>query len=157
MPSGVSTCNKFDEATKAAYLQAIREGHHRRTAAHAAAIDYTTVWRYRQKNPAFALEERRAERDATALVEDALHKAATEGNTTAIQVWLYNRQPKRWRDRRNAEAEKLLAELNQRLSQAEAALDHSGTNTRNGTTAKASGNFPQSAAPAAESDWSCCL
>ena len=42
-----------------------------------------------------------AEMDANECVEDALFAAAVGGNVTAQQVWLYNRAPERWKDRRN--------------------------------------------------------
>jgi len=36
-------------------------------------------------------------------VEDALHKAAVEGNITAQIFWLKNRRSTRWRDKRDTE------------------------------------------------------
>lgn len=38
-------------------------------------------------------------------VENALYKAAIEGNTTAMIFWLKNRKPKKWRDKPADEAE----------------------------------------------------
>lgn len=38
-------------------------------------------------------------------VENALYKAALDGNTTAIIFWLKNRKPKKWRDKPADEAE----------------------------------------------------
>ena len=37
------------------------------------------------------------------IVEDALFDAAESGNVTAIQVYLYNRVPERWSDKRNVQ------------------------------------------------------
>lgn len=42
----------------------------------------------------------RCERKRTGIVEDALLKAASEGNTTAMIFWLTNRAPDRWADKR---------------------------------------------------------
>ncbi|MBA7649709.1 hypothetical protein ES703_57507 [subsurface metagenome] len=39
--------------------------------------------------------------DAIGKVENALFEAATSGNVTAIQVYLYNRNPERWADKRS--------------------------------------------------------
>lgn len=49
----------------------------------------------------FAESVTEAELDANEAVEDALFKAATvDRNVTAIQVWLYNRCPDEWADKR---------------------------------------------------------
>lgn len=52
-------------------------------------------------NKKFAAEVAQAETDANELVEQALFNTALKGNVTAQQVWLYNRDPARWQDRRN--------------------------------------------------------
>jgi hypothetical protein len=39
------------------------------------------------------------EREANEEVEDALFKAAKKGNVAACKLWLYNRDPQRWKDR----------------------------------------------------------
>jgi hypothetical protein len=56
---------------------------------------------YRNATPGRAAEEEQAELAAHGKVEDALFKAARCGNVTACQVWLHNRGPDRWQDRRN--------------------------------------------------------
>jgi len=60
-----------------------------------------TVSRHAKRYPAFADAMSRAETEADDQVEDALFEAARSGNVTAQQVWLYNRRPERWSDRRN--------------------------------------------------------
>ncbi len=52
-------------------------------------------------DPAFAAAVEQAEMEANELVEDALFQAAQSGNVVACQVWLYNRMPARWQDKRN--------------------------------------------------------
>jgi hypothetical protein len=54
---------------------------------------------------AFAKEVSQAEMLADDEVENALYTAAVSGNVTACQVWLYNRRPDAWADRRNLKAE----------------------------------------------------
>ena len=58
-----------------------------------------------QRYPSFAEEVSRAEMLANEEVENALYTAAVSGNVTACQVWLYNRLPDAWADRRNIKAE----------------------------------------------------
>jgi len=55
------------------------------------------------KYPAFAEAMLEAELEANELVEQALYKTALGGNVTAQQVWLYNRDPARWSDKRNVQ------------------------------------------------------
>jgi len=55
-------------------------------------------------DPKFAAEVERAEMEANETVENALYEAALSGNVVACQVWLYNRTPERWKDKRAAAA-----------------------------------------------------
>ena len=68
------------------YLEHLKNGHTRGYAA-------TLVGLHRKTSE--------AESDAIGKVENALFEAATSGNVTAMQVYLYNRDPKRWTDKRN--------------------------------------------------------
>ena len=52
-------------------------------------------------NKKFAAEVAQAETDANELVEQAMFSSALKGNVTAQQVWLYNRDPEHWQDKRN--------------------------------------------------------
>ena len=54
-----------------------------------------------KKDNGFAEAVSEAESDAIGKVENALFEAAISGNVMAIQVYLYNRDPKRWTDKRN--------------------------------------------------------
>jgi len=54
-------------------------------------------------NKKFAAEVAQAETDANELVEQAMFSSALKGNVTAQQVWLYNRDPDRWSDKRNSQ------------------------------------------------------
>lgn len=69
-------------------------------AAEAADLHYSTVWTHRNDDPDFAEEEQLAMARADDTVVSALFQAAKDGNVTAIQVWLYNRRPEEWRDKR---------------------------------------------------------
>lgn len=92
---------KFDDIKKAKYLEHISNGHTRGYAATLVGISRATVCDHMKKDKAFAEAISEAEGDAIAKVENALHEAAVSGNVTAIQVYLYNRDPRRWSDKRN--------------------------------------------------------
>jgi len=92
---------KFGKRRKQAYLDALRQGARRGAAAASVGVTRETVRLHRQKDPEFAQAEIDAELEAHELVEDALFQAALSGNVVACQVWLYNRMPDRWQDRRN--------------------------------------------------------
>ena len=94
---------KFDAIKREAYLELLREGGRRGASAVAVGITRQMVAVYAKENPEFADEVSKAEMEANELVEDALFQAARSGNTTAMQVWLYNRNPDRWADRRKHE------------------------------------------------------
>jgi hypothetical protein len=92
---------KFGKRRQKAYLEALRGGARRGAAAVSVGITRQTVWMERTRNPEFAKAEEDAEMEANELVENALFQAAQSGNVTAAQVWLYNRMPERWQDKRN--------------------------------------------------------
>ena len=96
---------KFGTDKKEAFLELLRQGGRRGASAVAIGISRETVRLYMKENEEFAVAVSQAEMDANELVEDALFMAATAGNTTAMQVWLYNRDPDRWADRRRHELE----------------------------------------------------
>lgn len=92
---------KFDDIKKAKYLQHISNGHTRGYAATLVGVHRSTIVDHMKANKEFAEAVSEAETDAIAKIENALYEAAVSGNVTAIQVFLYNRDPKRWSDRRN--------------------------------------------------------
>ena len=96
---------KFDRAKKDEYLGLLREGTRRGQAAHHVGVNPSTVQRHMQRYPSFTEEVSQAEMLANEEVENALYTAAVSGNVTACQVWLYNRLPDTWADRRNIKAE----------------------------------------------------
>jgi len=96
---------KFDTEKKEAYLELLRQGGRRCASAIAVGVHRHTPANHMKTNRQFARDVSLAEMDANQLVEDALFKAALNGNTTAMQVWLYNRDPERWADRRKHEVE----------------------------------------------------
>jgi len=93
--------NKFDSIKKDEYLELLRQGHTRGLAASLVGIHRATVSTHMKKDNGFAEAVSEAESDAIGKVENALFEAANSGNVTAIQVFLYNRDPKRWSDRRS--------------------------------------------------------
>lgn len=91
---------QFGDEKREAYLDHLRNGLRRMAAADAVGVVYSTVWRAIDADPDFRSAVNQAEMRADEEVEDALYQAAIAGNVTAIQVWLYNRRPDRWRDMR---------------------------------------------------------
>jgi len=96
---------KFGAQKRTEFLQNLRDGMRRGAAAEAVGVTRETVRLVYRDEPEFASAVEQAEMDANETVEDALYQAATSGNVTAIQVWLYNRQPERWVDKRNVKME----------------------------------------------------
>ena len=96
---------KFDRAKKDQYVGLVREGVRRGKAASQTGVDPTTVQRHMKRYKSFAAEVSQAEMVADDEVEESLYNAAISGNVTACQVWLYNRRPEAWSDRRNIKAE----------------------------------------------------
>lgn len=92
---------KFDRARKDELLALLRKGIRRTRACDKVGINRKTFNNHINKDPKFNKEVLDAEMDANELVESALFKAALGGNVTACQVWLYNRMPDRWKDKRN--------------------------------------------------------
>ncbi len=92
---------KFDEARRRRYCELLARGGRRIVSARAVGVDIKTVERAITSDKAFAEAVSGAEMEADQHVEDALYKSALRGNVTAQQVWLYNRRPDRWQDRRN--------------------------------------------------------
>jgi len=81
-------------------LEALKVGNSFRNACKMAGIDASTFWLWRKKNKrlnsiVLAIVDSRIQ-----FVEDAVFKAACEGNTTAMIFFLTNRAPDRWADRR---------------------------------------------------------
>jgi hypothetical protein len=92
---------KFDAARREIFLDFLRKGIRRTQACKKTGIGRGTFNRCMNANPKFAAEVAQAETDANELVEQALFNSALKGNVTAQQVWLYNRDPVRWQDKRN--------------------------------------------------------
>ncbi len=66
-------------------------------------ISETTLYKWKAENTEFA-ELLKANKDyADTQVENALYKAAMEGNTTAQIFWLKNRRRDNWRDKQDVE------------------------------------------------------
>jgi hypothetical protein len=91
---------KFTAYKRKEFLDLLSQGTRRGAAAKAIGITRQTVMEFIKDNPAFSNKISEAESDANELVEDALFAAACSGNVTATQVWLYNRDPDNWADRR---------------------------------------------------------
>lgn len=62
-------------------------------------IVVSTLWEWRKKSSKISNALKIGKEAADLQVENALHKAALEGNTTAMIFWLKNRKPENWRDK----------------------------------------------------------
>lgn len=98
---GTSKPYKLDTIKKEEYLEQLRNGHTRGYAATLVGVGRSTIYDHMKADKGFAEAISEAETDAIAKIENALFEAANSGNVTAIQVFLYNRDPKRWADRRS--------------------------------------------------------
>ena len=97
MDSGVC---KVDTIKKNKIIELLSQGRRRGQACKEVGISRTTFYNHLNKDKEFNEAVSYAEMDANEAVENALYNKALEGNTTAIQVWLYNRSPERWSDKR---------------------------------------------------------
>jgi hypothetical protein len=94
---------KFNDKKKEAYLENLRDGFRRGAAAESVGVSRVTVFFHKRADPDFAKACEDAEMVAHEIVEDALFNKAAAGDVTACQVWLYNRLPGRWKDKRAIE------------------------------------------------------
>lgn len=62
-------------------------------------IAVSTLWEWRKKSSKISNALKIGKEEADLQVENALYKAALEGNTTAMIFWLKNRKPENWRDK----------------------------------------------------------
>lgn len=62
-------------------------------------IVVSTLWEWRKKSTKISNALKIGKDEADIQVENALYKAALEGNTTAMIFWLKNRRSKEWRDK----------------------------------------------------------
>lgn len=62
-------------------------------------IAVSTLWEWRKKSAKISNALKIGKDEADIQVENALYKAALEGNTTAMIFWLKNRRSKEWRDK----------------------------------------------------------
>ena len=105
---------KFDDIKRERFLELLKEGGRRLSTCQAIGIDYKTFQRAMELDPAFGEAVSMAEATANEVIENALYESAKgywkgegeqrryyPGNVTAQQVWLYNRNPEKWKDARN--------------------------------------------------------
>lgn len=65
--------------------------------AHNLGLSKPTIYKYIHKYDDFKKALLIGKETADYLVENALFKAAVEGNVTAMMIWLANRNPQKWR------------------------------------------------------------
>lgn len=95
-----TTYNDWEADEKILLLQGwARNGLTNEQIASNMSIGITTLWEWRKKSPKIANALKIGKDEADIQVENALYKAALEGNTTAMIFWLKNRRSKEWRDK----------------------------------------------------------
>ena len=87
------------------FLASLRGGASVLKASKAATVDYSTIWRWRQKYKEFNEKVLAILDSRTQIVEDALYLNAASGNLGAQIFWLKNRARDRWKDRHEATVE----------------------------------------------------
>jgi len=92
---------KFTPKRQAEFCDKLRKGVGRVAAAKAVRISPRTYQLLLHDDEQFREAVDDACAEASDEVESALWQAAVSGNTTAQQVWLYNRRPDQWTDKRN--------------------------------------------------------
>ena len=92
--------SKFDFAKQDEYLKMRRLGVGKRRAAQSVGMTREGVRQHAKNHEDFALLDKQAPDHANEAIESALFQSALKGNVTAQQVWLYNRDPARWKDMR---------------------------------------------------------
>jgi hypothetical protein len=93
----------FTADMKRLYIDLLRKGQRRFAAAKSLGISPRTISKHIRRYPQFASAVLLAEVVACDKVENALYKQALKGNVKAIEIWLYNRSPDRWADKRSVE------------------------------------------------------
>lgn len=91
---------KFTAEVRTRFFELLREGKRRGVASRMLGLDPGTVRAYAQHHAEFRQERRVAESEADEIIESALFDTARDGNVRAIEVWLFNRKPNVWRDKR---------------------------------------------------------
>ena len=86
-----------------------RDGLTEEQIAHNLGISYSTLKEYKNKHSALLTALKRGKEVVDYEVENALYKAAINGNVTAMIFWLKNRKPHGWKDRKEAQEIELQA------------------------------------------------
>jgi transposase len=81
----------------------VRDGLLDKQIAHNMGISVGTLYAWRNKFSEFDEVFKRTKEIVDYEVENALHRAAMEGNVTAQIFWLKNRRPGQWRDKQDVE------------------------------------------------------
>jgi len=103
--SNMDRLGSFTQQKQARYLGALRQGLRRSKAARVANVSRETIRQHLKNDKAFAERVAEAEEDACDVIEDVLWQKALTGHFPSIKLWLENRSPDRWKDRRAVEQE----------------------------------------------------
>lgn len=99
-----TTFGKFGDKERAAYLELRANGVGKLMAAKGVGVSDETVRQYAKEFSEWDDLDRTSSSQANEQVVNAMFQTALKGNVTAQQVWLYNRAPDEWKDRRKPDA-----------------------------------------------------
>lgn len=95
----------FGPNDKRRFLRLLAQGQPRPAAAERVGFAWSTVRRHMKEDPDFGTAVLDAEAEITDMIEGKLVKLALGENLGAIQYWLNNRRPERWRDAKTVKTE----------------------------------------------------
>lgn len=95
--------SKFGKDKKVRLLELLELGYKRGVALVDVGISRQTLQTHMLTDPEFKAQVEQAELDACEHIENAVYQMALGGNLNAAQMWLYNRSPQRWKDRKQVE------------------------------------------------------
>ena len=99
-----------------------RDGLSEEQISHNMGITYKTLWEWKKKYSNISNVLKINKDIADRQIENALFKAAKDGNTTAMIFWLKNRKRKEWRDKQDVNLTGEVKYTNSELSDKELLL-----------------------------------
>ena len=94
---------RFDETKRERFLELLRTGHMKRTAARTVGFTYRTIERRRQHDPDFKWEMDNATREAAEPVEKMVYDLALQGDLRAAEMWTKAYASSNWRQLQRVE------------------------------------------------------
>ncbi len=120
---------RFDETRRERFLELLRTGHMKRTAARTVGVHYRTIERRRQHDPDFKWDMDNSTREAAEPVEKMVYDLALQGDLRAAEMWTKAYASSNWRQLQRVEIDATPAavelsrnQLDTRLAELQATL-----------------------------------